>query len=93
MRAILRFLGTAVIGWWLYSWLDEWLSREARVEEPDAVVTFVNRASAEALERAGVARGPRAALLAARPFASVDELAATSGIGPKTLEALVHAAT
>jgi hypothetical protein len=58
------------------------------VPDVAALLAFVNTADEAALREAKIRQPALGTLLTSRPFASLDQLAATAGIGPKTLEAL-----
>jgi len=59
-----------------------------RFADPAAVLALANGADGEALAAAGLTANAIRVILAQRPFASVEALAATKGIGKKTLETL-----
>jgi outer membrane biosynthesis protein TonB len=63
-----------------------------RLDDPAAVVAAANTASDESLEGAGVKGNQLKTLVQGRPYADVDSLANTAGVGKKTLRALVELA-
>ena len=56
--------------------------------EVDPVVRFANTADDAALAAAGLTSAAVKALVGGRPFEDLDALAATRGVGPKSLAAL-----
>lgn len=62
------------------------------IYQPGALLTFVNEADAEALKDAGVKGRALSVIEGARPFASVEDLGKTAGVGRRTLQALCAAA-
>jgi hypothetical protein len=58
------------------------------IPDPEALLAFANGAEEAALQSAGLTANAIKAVLAHRPFASVEALGSTKGIGKKTLEAL-----